>query len=160
MDDNKILRRWLSLSSGEEKGAALEHVGRGLAGLSNPESLSEERIERVKALWDCVDEGHGDEPGAVRGLLDLAETGRFDPAWLREKMVREAQGDALMRDLARHDDAFLKLAEGDPKWGMRLIESVPEGQRTPPPLFSVGRLSKKLIGCFVAQGGSKESRRA
>lgn len=154
--DDPLLRRWLSLSSGKEKGAALMHVGQGLAGLSNPESLSEERIERVKALWDCVDEGHGDEPGAVRGLLDLAETGRFDPAWLRGKMVREAQGDALMRDLARHDDAFLKLAEGDPKWGMRLIESVPEGQRTPPPLFSVGRLSKKLIGCFVAQGGSKE----
>ena len=151
-----LLKRWFSLSSGEEKGAALLHVGRGLAGLSNPESLSEERIERIKALWDYVADEYGDEPGAVRGLLDLAETGRFDPAWLRGKMVREAQGDAIMRDLACHGDAFLKLVEGDPKWGMRLIGSVPEGQGTGASLFSVGKLSKEVIGCFIAQGGSKE----
>lgn len=151
-----LLKRWFSLSSGKEKGAALLHVGRGLAGLSNPKSLSEERIERIKALWDYVADEHGDEPGAVRGLLDLAETGRFDPAWLRGKMVREAQGDAIMRDLACHGDAFLKLVEGDPKWGMRLIGSVPEGQGTGASLFSVGKLSKEVIDCFIAQGGSKE----
>ena len=154
--DDPLLRHWFSLSSGKEKGAALMHVGRGLAGVSNPESLSKECIERVKALWDYVDDKCGDESGAVRGLLGLAETGRFDPAWLRGKMVREAQGDAMRRDLACHSNAFLKLAEGDPKWGMRLIRSVPEGQRTAAFFFSVGKLSKKLIGCFIAQGGSKE----
>lgn len=154
--DEPLLQKWLASSTSEEKGAALQGIGQGLASLSDPSTISEECVVRVKALWDRIDAQHGDEPGAMRGSLGLAKTGRFDPAWLRSKMMREASGSKLAQDLSRHTNAFLALAEDDPRWGMQLLETLPEDAEKQAPFFLIGKACRIVIDQFIVKGGSKE----
>lgn len=154
--DEPLLRKWLDSSTGKEKGTALHGIGQLLASLSDPSAIPKDRIVRVKALWDRIDAQYEDEIDAVRGSLGLAETGRFDSTWLRSKIMREASGTKLAQDLSCHTEAFLKLTEEDPRWGMKLLETLPVDAEKRVPFFLIGKACRTVISQFITQGGSKE----
>lgn len=150
--NDDMLDQWHALSESSSIGKVLARI---CDVVRRAPDTSTEIAYRVQTLWEFVAEQFLGEAEALQGAFDLVESGFYPFEWLRKAVLREAQSHSIAKELDFHFAETVKLATGDPKWGITLLRTVIESD-TEEATFYYEQNAEKLIALYLETGGAKD----